>query len=89
MLHLLREGVLVGVFGFLVGRPHSAGLGGVGYCTAICLTREDFESFIDQDPDLMYKVMRSIIRTVHGILCDMNKSHVEMNNYIYKQHGRY
>ena len=50
---------------------------------------ELFETFIEQDPDLMYKVMRAIIRTVHSILCDMNKSHVEMNNYIYKQHGRY
>jgi CRP-like cAMP-binding protein len=88
-LHLLREGDMAGELGFLDDRPHSASLRAVGNCTAIVLTREDFESFIDQDPELMYKVMRSIIRTVHSILCDMNKSHVEMNNYIYKQHGRY
>jgi CRP/FNR family transcriptional regulator, cyclic AMP receptor protein len=88
-LHLLREGDMAGELGFLDGRPHSASLRAVGNCTAIVLTRDDFESFIDQDPNLMYKVMRSIIRTVHSILCDMNKSHVEMNNYIYKQHGRY
>ncbi len=88
-LHLLREGEMAGELGFLDGRPHSAGLRAVGNCTAICLTREDFESFINEDPELMYKVMRAIIRTVHGILCDMNRSHVEMNNYIYKQHGRY
>ena len=88
-LHLLREGEMAGELGFLEGRPHSASLRAVGDCTAICLSREDFETFITQDPDLMYKVMRAIIRTVHSILCDMNKSHVEMNNYIYKQHGRY
>ena len=88
-LHLLREGDMAGELGFLDGRPHSASLRAVGNCNAIVLTREDFESFIDQDPNLLYKVMRSIIRTVHSILCDMNKSHVEMNNYIYKQHGRY
>lgn len=88
-LHLLREGDMAGELGFLDGRPHSASLRAVGNCTAICLTRGDFETFIKQDPELMYKVMRSIIRTVHSILCDMNKSHVEMNNYIYKQHGRY
>ena len=88
-LHLLREGEMAGELGFLDGRPHSASLRAVGNCTAICLTREDFESFISEDPDLMYKVMRSIIRTVHGILCDMNRSHVEMNNYITKGHGRY
>ena len=88
-LHLLREGDMAGELGFLDGRPHSASLRAVGNCTAICLTRGDFETFVEQDSDLMYKVMRAIIRTVHSILCDMNKSHVEMNNYIYKQHGRY
>jgi CRP-like cAMP-binding protein len=88
-LHLLREGEMAGELGFLEGRPHSASLRAVGNCIALCLTREDFETFIEQDPELMYKVMRAIIRTVHSILCDMNKSHVEMNNYIYKQHGRY
>jgi len=88
-LHLLREGEMAGELGFLEGRPHSASLRAVGDCTAICLSREDFEAFIEEDPGLMYKVMRAIIRTVHSILCDMNKSHVEMNNYIYKQHGRY
>jgi CRP/FNR family cyclic AMP-dependent transcriptional regulator len=88
-LHLLREGDMAGELGFVDGRPHSAGLRALGNCTAICLTRADFETFIEQDADLMYKVMRAIIRTVHSILCDMNKSHVEMNNYIYKQHGRY
>ena len=82
-------GEMAGELGFLEGRPHSASLRAVGNCIAICLTREDFETFIEEDPELMYKVMRAIIRTVHGILCDMNKSHVEMNNYIYKQHGRY
>lgn len=88
-LHLLREGEMAGELGFLEGHPHSASLRAVGDCAAICLTREDFESFIEQDPVLMYKVMRAILRTVHSILCDMNRSHVEMNNYIYKQHGRY
>jgi len=88
-LHLLREGEMAGELGFLDGRPHSASLRAVGNCTAICLTRNDLESFVEADPNLMYKVMRAIIRTVHSILCDMNKSHVEMNNYIYKQHGRY
>jgi CRP-like cAMP-binding protein len=88
-LHLLREGDMAGELGFIDGRPHSASLRSVGQCTAICLTRGDFETFIQQDAELLYKVMRSIMRTVHGILCDMNQSHVEMNNYIYKQHGRY
>lgn len=88
-LHLLREGEMAGELGFLDGRPHSASLRALGNCTAVCLARQDLEAFIAEDPELMYKVMRAIMRTVHAILCDMNRSHVEMNNYIFKQHGRY
>jgi len=88
-LHLLRKGDIAGELGFVDGKPHSAGLRVVGTCIAYSLTRTDFETFLDEDPDLMYKVMRAIIRTVHTILCDMNLSHMEMSNYIFKQHGRY
>jgi CRP/FNR family transcriptional regulator, cyclic AMP receptor protein len=88
-LHLLREGDMAGELGFLDGKPRSASLRAVGTCIAYTLRREDFESYIQDDPDLMYKVMRAITRTVHDILCKMNREHVEMNNYIYKQHGRY
>jgi CRP-like cAMP-binding protein len=88
-LHLLRNGDMLGELGFLDGNPHSAGLRVIGTCIAYSLSRSDFETFIEEDPDLMYKVMRAIIRTVHAILCDMNRSHIEMSNYIYKQHGRY
>lgn len=88
-LHLLRAGSMAGELGFIDGKPHSAGLRVIGKCIAYSLSRADFESFLKTDPDLMYKVMRAIVRTVHAILCDMNRSHIEMNNYIYKQHGRY
>ena len=88
-LHLLRGGDMAGELGFLDGHPHSAGLKVIENCIAFSLSRTALESFIEEDPDLMYKVMRAIIRTVHSILSDMNRSHIEMNNYIYKQHGRY
>ena len=88
-LHLLRAGEMAGELGFLDGRPRSASLRTVGTCIAYTLRRDDFESFIKTDPDLMYKVMRAIIRTVHEIVGRMNREHVEMNNYIYKRHGRY
>ena len=44
---------------------------------------------LHEEPDLVYKVMRAIIRTVHGILRRMNAQYVEMQNYITRQHGRY
>jgi CRP-like cAMP-binding protein len=88
-LQLLRQGDMAGELGFIDGQPHSAGLRALSNCTVFSLERSDLESFLPSDPDLVYKVMRAIIRTVHVILRNMNLQHVEMMNYITKQHGRY
>ena len=88
-LQLLRQGDMAGELGFIDGQPHSAGLRAMSNCTIFSLERSALEAFLDTDPELVYKVMRAIIRTVHVILRSMNLQHVEMMNYISKQHGRY
>jgi CRP-like cAMP-binding protein len=88
-LHVLREGEMAGELGFIDGLEHSAGLRALGDCEVLSLERDKFESLIHQDPELVYQVMRTIVRTVHGILRRMNIQYVEMTNYIFKQHGRY
>jgi CRP-like cAMP-binding protein len=88
-LQILKEGDMVGEMGFIDDIEHSASLRALGNCELIRLERGDFEGLLQQDPDLVYKVMRAIIRTVHRILRGMNAQHVELTNYIAKQHGRY
>ncbi|MGB5439093.1 MAG: cyclic nucleotide-binding domain-containing protein [Gammaproteobacteria bacterium] len=88
-LHILREGDILGELGFLDGIEHSASLRAMGNCELLRLDRDSFESLLDQDPDLVYKVMRAIVRTVHRILKNMNFQQMELTNYIAKQHGRY
>ncbi len=88
-LSVLHEGDMAGELGFVDGVEHIAGLRALTNTEVFSLNRSDFESLIAKDPELVYKVMRSIIRTVHGILRRMNVQFVEMSNYIYKQHGRY
>ncbi len=88
-LRVLRQGDMAGELGFIDGQPHSAGLRALSNCTVFSLERSALEAFLESDPDLVYKVMRSIIRTVHVILRNMNLQHVELTNYISKQHGRY
>lgn len=88
-LHLLSEGEMAGALGFIDGLEHSAALRAVTECEVFSLRREDFEALIHTHPDLVYQVMRAIIRSVHGILRRMNIQYVEMTNYISKQHGRY
>lgn len=88
-LQIFREGDMIGEMGFIDGVEHSASLRAMGNCELIRLDRVSFEGLLQQDPDLVYKVMRAIMRTVHRLLRGMNIQYVELTNYISKQHGRY
>ena len=88
-LQVLRPGDMIGEMGFIDGVEHSAGLRAMGNCELMRLDRASFEGLLHKDPDLVYKVMRAIMRTVHRILRSMNLQYVELTNYIAKQHGRY
>lgn len=83
-LQIFREGDMVGEMGFIDGVEHSASLRAMGNCELIRLERENFEGLLKKDPDLVYKVMRAIMREVHRILRGMNKQYVELTNYIAK-----
>lgn len=88
-LQLLHSGDVAGILGFVDGVPHSAGIRALRRCELIALDRKALEQLLKKDPELVYKVMRSIVRTAHRILGRMNAQFVEMSNYISKQHGRY
>jgi CRP/FNR family transcriptional regulator, cyclic AMP receptor protein len=88
-LAILREGDLAGELSFIDGAPHTVGLRALCDCEVLSLKREDFEKIVDGNPQLVYKVMRSIARSAHSILHRMNHDFVELSNYIFKQHGRY
>jgi CRP/FNR family transcriptional regulator, cyclic AMP receptor protein len=89
VLQLLRRGDIAGQMGFVDGKEHSATLRAVGETEIYSLRRQGFESLVKKDPDLVYHVMRAIVRSVHAILTRMNLEYVELTNYITKQHGRY
>jgi len=88
-LHTLHAGDMAGAMGFIDGTEHSATLRALCDTDVYTLERSAFESLVDSHPALVYKVMRSIIRSVHTTLMRMNRQFVEMNNYIMKEHGRY
>ena len=88
-LHILHEGDMAGAMGFIDGTEHSATLRALCDTDIYTLERSAFESLLATHPALVYKVMRSIIRSVHATLLRMNRQFVEMNNYIMKEHGRY
>ena len=88
-LHVLHDGDMAGAMGFIDGTEHSATLRALCDTQVYTLERSAFESLLENHPALVYKVMRSIIRSVHSTLMRMNRQFVEMNNYIMKEHGRY
>ncbi len=88
-LAVLREGDLAGELSFIDGHEHTVGLRALTTTQVMTLKRADFENVIDEHPRLVYKVMRAIARSTHRIVHRMNMEFIELNNYIFKQHGRY
>ena len=88
-MHILKPGDLAGEMGFVDGTEHSATLRAMGPTSVVSISRKDLESLLPDKPDVVYGLMRGIIRTAHRILREMNLQSVELSNYITKVHGRY
>ncbi len=88
-LFTLASGDLVGELSFIDATPHYASLVANGPTRVFGLEREKLEALLPAHPEIVYRVMRAIIRTVHEIQRRLSMQSVELTNYIYKQHGRY
>ena len=89
ILNHLKSGAVAGAMGFIDGSSHSATLRAHKDSHVLTLHRDVLEGMIDAHPQLVYKVMKMIVRSVHQTLLGMNQQFVQMNNYIMKEHGRY
>ena len=88
-LHVLKSGDLAGEMGFVDGTEHTATLRAMGPTSVVSISRKDVETMLPDKPEVVYGLMRGIIRTIHRILREMNLASVELTNYITKMHGRY
>lgn len=88
-LATLNAGDLVGELSFMDGEPYSAEIRAVGRTEIFSLAREQLEAILEKHPAVVYRVLRAIMRVVHGILRRLNMQSTELSNYVYKQHGRY
>lgn len=88
-LAILREGDLAGDLSFIDGEVHTVGLRALCDSRVLTLKREDFETIVNDNPQLVYKVMRAVARSAHRIVHRKNYEFIELSNYIFKQHGRY
>jgi len=88
-LHELTHGDLVGELSFMDNTPRSHSLVAKGATRVFSLNREKFETVIPAHPMLVYKVMRAIMRVAHAVQRRMSLHLIELQNYIYKVHGKY
>lgn len=88
-LYILKPGDLAGELGFIDGTEHTATLRAIGPTSVISIERKNLEALLSSKPEVVYGLMRGIVRTAHRILREMNQQSVELNNYITKVHGRY
>lgn len=85
----IKEGSLAGAMGFIDGQAHTAGLRADRETEVLALPRKELDKLLLNDAQMVYNVMRAIIRSVHNIVRDMNDQYVQLTSYITKQHGRY
>jgi CRP/FNR family transcriptional regulator, cyclic AMP receptor protein len=88
-LFTLGPGDLVGELSFIDGTNHYASLVAASPTRVFGIEREKLESLLHAHPEVVYRVMRAIVRTVHQIQRRLSMHSVELANYIYKQHGKY
>ncbi len=88
-VNTLSPGDFVGEMGFMDGTELYASKVALGDSCVLGLEREKLESVLRSHPEIVYRVMRAIIRVVHQIQRRLSMQQVELSNYIYKQHGRY
>lgn len=88
-LFTMTKGDLVGELSFLDETKHYATLVAAGATRVFGLRREDLEALLPAEPQIVYRVMRAIVRTVHEIQRRLSMHSIELANYMYKQHGRY
>jgi CRP-like cAMP-binding protein len=85
----LTDGAFVDELSFMDDSAHYASLVAFGDTCVFGLERERLESLLATHPEIVYRVMRAIIRAVHQIQRQLSMQSAELANYIYKQHGRY
>jgi len=89
VVYTMKPGEVAGTRAFVDRSPRKATLQADGNATVYTLEPYDFESLLDDQPRILYKVMRSLFRITHGNLLRMNQETEQLANYISRAHGRY
>lgn len=82
-LTIMKDGDIFGEMSFLDGRPRSATIVAVSDLDTYVIDKKDFETLVDGNPRVIYKLLRNIVFTIHSIVRGMNSRYIEMINYMW------
>ena len=82
-LTILKDGDIFGAMSFIDEKPRSATVIAISDVETYVIERPDAEKIAGDNPRILYKLMRNIIRTVHDVVYAMNARHIEMINYMW------
>jgi len=88
-VYTMKIGECAGTRAFVDRAPRRATLKAVGNTTVYSMAPERFETLLDTQPRIVYKVMRGLFRITHKNLMRMNVETQQLSNYINKTGGRY
>lgn len=88
-VYTMSKGECAGTRAFVDRTPRKATLRAIGNATVYTLDPAAFETLLDSQPRVVYKVMRALFRITHTNLMRMNQESQQLANYINKTHGRY
>ena len=88
-IHVLKPGDLAGIITFVGGAPsqHSAALYAIGETQVLSMSSAKFDALVCSRPMTAHKIMRGIVRYVHGIVRNMNAKSSELKDFIYRNSG--
>ena len=89
VLYTMHAGECAGTRAFIDRTTRKATLVAKGDATVYTLEPEAFETLIDGNPRLIYKVMSALFRNTHTNLIRMNKEAEQLSNYINKTQGKF
>lgn len=87
--YTMSKGECAGTRAFIDRSTRKATLIAHGDATVYTLEPDAFETLIDSNPRIIYKVMSALFRNTHTNLIRMNREAEQLSNYINKSQGRF
>ena len=84
LLHTVEPGDLVGELSFMDDEPRYAALVASGTTEVLVLDRRDFETLVETEPRVVYKVMRAVMRVAHKVQRRLGLQMRDLENYLYR-----